>query len=190
MIGPEPISHFLYPYDLFSLMLSRYFLGYTMLVLAVISCGCMTQAPLPVPTVSPTITLPEKPMATADPKIPQTIHNTTWKLGWYDDTNGIWSSVISGSSITALFGIDEKVRGSGGCNEYSSEFHIGNDQMLWIRRPGNATSQCSTPTGVMHQESEYFTDLSRSQAYSISQGQLLIFDREGRKILQFDPTPG
>jgi heat shock protein HslJ len=47
---------------------------------------------------------------------------------------------------------------------------------------------CATPTGVMHQESAYFTDIERAQNYTITKGQLLVFDQANRRILQFDPV--
>jgi len=160
----------------------------SLLVLVVVLSGCTGQTLPPAHAVSPVVAMTEQPIVSGTPVIQQTILDTTWKLGWYDDTKGIWSSVISGSTITATFGDNEKVTGSGGCNKYSTDFHLGNTPMLWIRRPVESNGQCSAPTGVMHQESAFFTDLSRSQNYSISNGQLLIFDSANRRILQFDPS--
>jgi heat shock protein HslJ len=159
-----------------------------LLILTIAFCGCTAQ-PVPVaPSVPVTYAIVEQTSTvSATPIVPQSIRDITWKLGWYDDTKGIWSSVISGSTITATFGNDEKVRGSGGCNAYSTDFHLGNAPKIWIRRPVVQDIECSTPTGVMHQESAYFTDLSRGQNYTLMNGQLLIFDSENRRILQFDP---
>ena len=39
----------------------------------------------------------------------------------------------------------------------------------------------------MSQESVYFTDLMAAETYSITNGQLLIFNKENRKVLQFEP---
>ena len=47
---------------------------------------------------------------------------------------------------------------------------------------------CQTPSGVMSQESAYFTDLEWAETYSITNGQLLIFDKTNKTILQFDPS--
>jgi heat shock protein HslJ len=158
-----------------------------LLILAIALCGCTTQpAPAP-PSVMVTYAIVEQTTVSATPIVPQSITDITWKLGWYDDTKGIWSSVISGSTITATFGKDSKVKGSGGCNAYSTDFHLGNAPKIWIRRPTVQDIECATPTGVMHQESAYFTDLSRGQNYTVTNGQLLIFDSDNRRILQFDP---
>jgi hypothetical protein len=49
-------------------------------------------------------------------------------------------------------------------------------------------TQCQPPTGVSSQESYYYTDLGRVDTYSITDGQLIFFDKQGEKILQFDPA--
>jgi heat shock protein HslJ len=158
-----------------------------LLILAIAFCGCTSQPVPAAPSEPVTYAILEQTIVSATPIVPQSITDITWKLGWYDDTKGIWSSVISGSTITATFGNDETVKGSGGCNDYSTDFHLGNAPKIWIRRPTVQDVECSTPTGVMHQESAYFTDLSRGENYTVMNGQLLIFDSENRRILQFDP---
>jgi heat shock protein HslJ len=40
----------------------------------------------------------------------------------------------------------------------------------------------------MSQESAFFTDLQWAESYSISDGQLVIFNKENKKILQFDSS--
>jgi heat shock protein HslJ len=158
-----------------------------LLILAFAFCGCTSQSVPATPSEPVTYAIVKQTIVPATPIVPQSITDITWKLGWYDDTKGIWSSVISGSTITATFGNDETVKGSGGCNDYSTDFHLGNAPKIWIRRPTVQDAECSTPTGVMHQESAYFTDLSRGENYTVTNGQLLIFDSENRRILQFDP---
>jgi hypothetical protein len=41
----------------------------------------------------------------------------------------------------------------------------------------------------MNQQSAYYTDLMWSEKFVIENGQLRMFDRTGKKILQFDPMP-
>jgi len=159
-----------------------------LLLLAVIITGCTSkpaQAPAsPAATATPaqtTATIPATPSAT--------LTSTTWKLAWFDDTKGVWSKVAEGSTITATFLNEGRVTGSGGCNGYSEDYQLGNESRIWFRRPVVPEKHlCQTPTGVMSQESYYFTDLENAETYSITNGQLLIFDRSNRKILQFDPA--
>jgi heat shock protein HslJ len=100
----------------------------------------------------------------------------------------MWSKVVDGSNVTATFFAEGRVTGSGGCNGYSTDYQLGEPAIIWFRRPLVPDHLCQTPNGVMSQESEYFTDLSWAETYSVTNGQLLIFDRTNRKILQFDPS--
>lgn len=158
-----------------------------LLLLAVLVTGCTTR---PVQT-------PASPAATVAPvtatvlpaqAVPNTLTSATWKLGWFDDTKGVWSKVAEGSTITATFLNEGRVTGSGGCNGYSTDYQLGNESRIWFRRPVVPDHLCQTPNGVMSQESAYFTDLEWAETYSITNGQLLIFDKANKKILQYDPS--
>lgn len=158
-----------------------------LLVLAIFITGCTSQPAQT--TVSPAVTAtPAQTAAAAWVTPPATLTSTTWNLTWFDDTNGVWSKVAEGSTITATFLNEGKVTGSGGCNGYSVDYQLGNISRIWIRRPVVPDQHlCQTPHGVMSQESAYFTDLEWAETYAITNGQLLIFDKENQKILQFDP---
>jgi heat shock protein HslJ len=113
-----------------------------------------------------------------------------WQLGWYDDTKGMWSKVADGSTITATFSPDFKLTGFSGCSDYATTYEFGEaTNQILIKRPPVSTKTCQTPNGVMSQESEYFTDLEWAQTYTIQNNQLLLFNKDGRKIVQFDPAP-
>ena len=159
-----------------------------LLLLAVFITGCTSQ---PAQTPATTTAVPASTAAPTAPAVaPPSLTSTSWKLGWFDDTNGGWSKVAEGSTITATFFREDKVTGSGGCNGYSTDYQLGaTPPHIWFRRPDVPQNHlCQTPTGVMSQESYYFTDLESAETYSITNGQLLIFDKTNRKILQFDPS--
>jgi heat shock protein HslJ len=156
-----------------------------LLVLAVLLTGCTSQpaqTPAPLTTVAPAMTSAAIPAAP-----PATLTSNSWKLAWYDDTKGVWSKVTEGSTITATFLNEGKVTGSGGCNGYSTDFQLGSTPRIWFRRPVVPEHLCQTPNGVMSQESAYFTDLEWAETYSITNNQLVIFNKANTKILQFDP---
>jgi heat shock protein HslJ len=155
-------------------------------VLAVLVTGCTSQ-PATVPASTAATAVPTS-LATPAPAVPNSLTSTTWKLGWFDDTNGAWSKVAEGSTITATFLNEGRITGSGGCNGYSADFQLGNESRIFIRRPVVPDHLCQTPTGVMSQESVYFTELQGAETDSITNGQLLIFNKENTKILQFDPS--
>jgi heat shock protein HslJ len=158
-----------------------------LLVLAVLVTGCTSQ-PAQTPaslaaTAAPALTVAAIPSAP-----PATLTSNTWKLAWFDDTNGVWSKVAEGSTITATFLNEGKVTGSGGCNGYSSDFQLGVNPRIWFRRPEVPQNHlCQAPNGVMSQESAYFTDLEWAETYSITNNQLIIYNKANTKILQFDP---
>lgn len=157
-----------------------------LLILAVMISGCTSQPASTVPSTQPA-TPAQQPVTQQSPAPSPQLIGTNWKLGWYDDTKGVWSSVISGSAINAIFASDEKISGFGGCTPYITVYHLGNPPKVSISRPTVPDTQCQTPTGVDGQASAYYTDLERVDTYSIANGQLLFFDKTGMKILQFDP---
>lgn len=169
-------------------MKSLYIGCIAMLVLAFLGAGCTSQ-PAQLPATPAATTALAQPECVIPVSPPATLTSTTWKLGWMDDTKGMWSKVTEGSTITATFFTEGQVTGSGGCNGYSADYQLGGAPRIWIRRPVVPdNSLCQTPSGVMSQQSAYFTDLEWAETYSITNGQLLIFDKMNKKILQFDPS--
>jgi heat shock protein HslJ len=157
-----------------------------LLFAAVLIAGCTSQPAQPAATPAATAA-PVQTMVAIPATPPATLTSTTWKLGWFDDTKGMWSKVAEGSTITATFLNEGRITGSGGCNGYSTDYQLGATPRIWFRRPVVPEHLCQTPNGVMSQESAYFTDLEWAETYSVTNGQLLIFDKTNRKILQFDP---
>jgi len=158
-----------------------------LLVLAILITGCTSQPAQP--PVSPAATAsPAQTTAAVMVTPPATLTSTIWKLGWFNDANGNWAKVAEGSTITATFLNEGRVTGSGGCNGYSAEYQLGNESRIFFKRPEVPDHLCQTPVGVMSQESYYFTDLLNAETYSITNGQLLFFDKANKKILQFDPS--
>ncbi len=157
-----------------------------LLALAVLLTGCTSQPAQP-PVYPATTTAPIQ-TAFISVAPPATLTSTTWNLTWFDDTKGVWSRVAEGSTVTATFFTEGKVTGSGGCNGYSTDYQLGNGSRIWFRRPVVPDHLCQTPTGVMSQESAFFTDLEWAETYSLTNGQLLIFDKSQKKIMEFDPA--
>ncbi len=164
-----------------------FFVCFGLLVLAVLICGCTSEpaAAPATPTPAPVVEQPTAPSIASDA---ETLLATSWNLGWFDDTKGVWSKVAEGSTITADFSADGKVRGFSGCSDYVTDYQLTESPHVWFVRPAVSEKVCQTPTGVMSQESAYFTDIEWSETYAIKDGQLLFFDKSGKKILQFDPV--
>jgi heat shock protein HslJ len=159
----------------------------SLVILTVIFCGCTSQ-PAAAPVSQTTATVDQQP-TTGLTATSQGFIGKKWQLGWFDDTKGMWSKVADGSSITAVFSADGKVSGFSGCSDYVTDYQLTETPKVWFRRPTVPDKVCQTPSGVMSQQSAYYTDLEWSQTYSITSGQLIFYDKTGKKILQFDPAP-
>lgn len=168
-------------------MKNLYVIGIGLLVLAVLATGCTSQ-PAQTPATPAVPAAASSPTAPATPAAP-TLTSTTWTLAWFSGENSLWSKVAEGSTITATFLNEGIVTGSGGCNGYSSRFQLGNESRIWFDRPQVPLNNlCQTPLGVMSQESYFFTDLQNAETYAIVNNQLVVYDRNSKKILQFDPS--
>jgi heat shock protein HslJ len=160
-----------------------------LVLVAVLLCGCTSQ-PVPAPaTPAPATAAPQQATPAPTAAAADSLVGSHWQLGWFDDTKGMWSKVAEGSTITAKFSADGKLRGFSGCSDYITDYQFTESPKVWFKRPAVSTKVCQTPTGVMSQESAYFTDLEWSETYALKDGQLLFFDKTGKKILQFDPAP-
>jgi hypothetical protein len=168
--------------------MKRYFLILTaFIVIAAFCAGCTSQ-----PAQSATATsAPSAQVSGTTAAAGPSLTGTKWNLGWYDDTKGVWSSVIQDSTVTATFSSDGTISGWNGCGDYTTEYQLQKTTPggIWIRRPAVAdTTHCQKPTGVDNQVASYYADLMYSEKYTITNNQLQMFDKTGKKILQFDPA--
>jgi heat shock protein HslJ len=186
MTGKKQIVIFIPPKTSPNSMKQCFFLCAGLVIMAVLIGGCTSQPAAAPATPAPAV---EQPTAAPTASAAETFIGTQWQLGWYDDTKGMWTKVTEGSTITARFSADGKLRGFSGCTDYITDYQITESPKIWFRRPAVSETLCQTPTGVMSQESAYFTDLEWSESYATKDGQLLFFDKSGKKILQFDPVP-
>jgi heat shock protein HslJ len=98
------------------------------------------------------------------------LNGTTWYLWYMNDT-----PVVNGTSIYAQFAINADgasgaINGSAGCNSYVATF--GND--LGVQTTLNAIQACSTPAGIMEQETSYMNMLGRAYGYWLTGDQLIL----------------
>ncbi|UCG24241.1 MAG: META domain-containing protein [Chloroflexota bacterium] len=107
-----------------------------------------------------------------------------WLLQSYVSSSGGLQSLLPGTEITARFGADGSLSGSGGCNSYSGRF-TAYDQTLLISNLSSSQQLCATPEGIMEQEGQFLILLQQADEMAISAGQLTIFDAAGNRILVF-----
>lgn len=107
-----------------------------------------------------------------------------WVLQSYSAPGAGSKTVLPGTEITARFGTDGSLSGSGGCNNYSGGF-MAFDQTLHISNLTSSKALCGTPEGIMEQEGAFLGLLHQASKMAISAGQLEIFDSSGNRILVF-----
>jgi len=113
---------------------------------------------------------------------PAPLVGTNWTLSSFHSADAV-SSVIAGTTITAVFGDDGRVSGSGGCNRYFASYNITGTS-LSISSVGSTKMYCGAE-GVMQQESTYLASLSKAMTFTIKGNQLSLADVKGSTILSF-----
>ncbi len=117
-----------------------------------------------------------------EPGLP--LQNTTWTLAYYYDGVGALVAVLPGSEITAVFGANDTVTGSGGCNTYSATYQI-TETDLSVGALSQSGKVCSQPPGVMEQEATYTAVLRTAVTYRIVGDLLEVKDGAGALILSY-----
>jgi heat shock protein HslJ len=116
--------------------------------------------------------------------MPRDLTSETWVLELYLAGDSQFNPVLNGTQITAVFGADGLLSGSGGCNIYAAQYEAG-EEVLSIGPIASAKTICSQPPGIMNQEAAYFTALDSVAAYEFSGGDLRLLDEEGRTVLVY-----
>jgi heat shock protein HslJ len=116
------------------------------------------------------------------PPAPEPLVGTIWTLDSFYTADAV-SSVIAGTSITAVFDKDGKVTGSAGCNRYFASYTITGTSMS-IGSAGSTAMYCTSP-GVGQQESTYLASLGRAATFTITGNRLNLADTNGKTLLSF-----
>jgi heat shock protein HslJ len=116
------------------------------------------------------------------PPAPEPLVGTNWTLDSVYSGDAV-SSVIAGTTITAVFGKDGSVTGSAGCNHYFASYNVSGTSMT-IGSAGSTKMYCTGP-GVMQQESTYLASLSRAAAFTITGNRLSLAEANGTTLLSF-----
>ena len=113
---------------------------------------------------------------------PEPLVGTTWTLDSLYTADAV-SSVIAGTTITAVFGEDGRVSGSAGCNNYFGSYTV-TESSLSTSSIGSTRMNCPG-TGIMQQENTYLASLGRTAGFSISGNRLSLADMHGATLLTF-----
>ena len=102
---------------------------------------------------------------------------TSWQL---TSLNGV--DVLPNVRMTANFGEDGQVTGSGGCNNYFASYEVeGNDIAIG---PAGATMM-ACPAPISEQEAIFFAGLASAATYELQAEQLVLRDGDGKAVATF-----
>ena len=102
---------------------------------------------------------------------PTALVDTAWEVISYNNGREAVVGLITGTEISANFGVEGDVSGNAGCNQYFASF-TASDGAIEIGLPGATMRFCEQPAGIMEQESEFLAALQSAATYSI-QGNML-----------------
>ena len=121
--------------------------------------------------------------------------DTAWEVVNYNNGREAVVGLVSGTEISAYFGVEGDLTGNAGCNQYFTSFTAGNGS-IEIGMPGTTMRFCEQPAGIMEQESEYLAALQTAATYSIEGNMLQMRTAEDalavvmvRKVLVDLPEP-
>jgi heat shock protein HslJ len=106
-----------------------------------------------------------KPLATFAPQN-SGLAGTMWEVLNYNNGKQAVVGMIAGTHLTAGFGADGKLSGSGGCNDYGADYKT-EGKNITIGPIMTTRKMCAQPAGVMDQEAQYLAALESAATYSI-----------------------
>lgn len=112
------------------------------------------------------------------PSAPAGLLGTSWEVISYNNGRQAVVSLLTGTDISLIFGIDGQVSGNAGCNTYSGSYQVG-DKALKVGPLAGTRMFCDKPAGVMDQEKQYLTALQNAAAFDIAGDTLTIRDGGG-----------
>ena len=120
------------------------------------------------------------------PPLPEPLIGTNWTLESFHTSDAV-SSVISGTTITAVFREDGRVSGSAGCNTYFAGYSRSGSS-LSIGTIGTTRMHCGAP-GVMQQEDSYLALLGKVTTFTIEGERMSVSDAGGATLLSYTKAP-
>jgi heat shock protein HslJ len=110
-----------------------------------------------------------------------------WIATMINNGRGGIGSLVEGTVVTAEFGVDGRVAGSGGCNRYSGEYTLEGDRLA-IGPLASTRKACLEPEGVGEQEVAYLAALARVATWSFREDRLELRSADGALQVEFRPV--
>ena len=123
-------------------------------------------------------------LASYQASVGTSLENTHWQLTGYNNGKEAVVGVLEGTDVSAVFGADGKLAGSGGCNNYTADYQVDGSS-LHIGPAASTRKLCSEPQGVMEQEAAYLKALESAGTYQIQGDKLEIRDANGALLASY-----
>lgn len=125
----------------------------------------------------------ENELATLEDLEEADLEDTNWQAFYVNDGQQGITSVLDGTTITALFDDDEDtLSGNAGCNTFSARFNA-DDGKISIDPPASTRMACEEP--VMDQEFAFLQALERAETYELGSRSLALRTVDGELLAYF-----
>ncbi len=114
---------------------------------------------------------------------PPVITGTDWRLTGYGDGKGGFAPALPSPAVTAVFGPDGKLSGSGGCNEYRSKYTLTGDKLV-LGAVILLTSKACAPE-ARDQERAYLAVLRSATRVEGGEGELVLTRAGDTRVASF-----
>lgn len=109
-----------------------------------------------------------------------------WSLQSFTASDGTVTPVLNGTVITASFGTDGTLTGSGGCNRYSGRYLIRETQI--VISPVATTAMACWDPGATLQEDRYYASLGNAAELRVHDRVLTLYGTDGKPLLTYIPA--
>lgn len=123
----------------------------------------------------------------AAPETTASLVGTSWQLTGYNNGNDAVVSAMSGVGVTAVFGEDGTLSGTGGCNNYSTSYTL--DGSTLSINAAIASTMMACAEDVMAQETAFLAALPTATTYTIQGDALELRDANGALVASFTSAP-
>jgi heat shock protein HslJ len=95
-----------------------------------------------------------------------------------------FTTLVEGTTITAVYAEDGTLSGSGGCNQYNASYQA-TGTAITITQPLATLMACLEPAGVMEQEGAYLLELPLAASFSVVGDTLTLRDGDGIALVSY-----
>ncbi len=120
---------------------------------------------------------------------PSSLTGTRWVATGVNNGKGGVESIVTGTTLTAIFTAPGAMAGSGGCNDYNGPYTTSGGTIK-IGPLAATLKICASPAGVDDQEAQYFAALQKATKFAISFDTLELRDDSGALQASFRATLG